>query len=116
VNSTIKHNHMTLAKLDAFEVIADPSRRKILLLLTKNSYNINGLAEQFEMSRPAVSKHVSILSAAGFVKIKEVGRERQCTLDEKGFIEIRNWVSHFDTFWSSKLQNLETVLNKRRKL
>jgi len=100
--------------LDAFQVIADPSRRQILHLLTKDSYNINSLAENFEMSRPAVSKHIGILETAGFITIKSIGRERFCTLNQDGFIELRNWINHFDEFWNIKLKNLDTILNGKR--
>lgn len=106
---------MATPTLDNFQVIADPSRRQILYLLTKDSYNINSLAENFEMSRPAVSKHIGILQKAGFITINEVGRERYCTLNQNGFIELRNWLNYFDKFWSSKLKNLETTLNKKTK-
>ncbi|MBC7744216.1 MAG: helix-turn-helix transcriptional regulator [Flavobacterium sp.] len=104
---------MATPNLDVFQVIADPSRRQILHLLTKNSYNINGLAENFKMSRPAVSKHISILQTAGFVTINEIGRERYCTLNQNGFIELQNWISYFDNFWISKLKKLEITLNKK---
>lgn len=81
---------MAIPKLDVFQVIADPSRRQILQLLTKDSYNINRISENFEMSRPAISKHIKILQTAGFVSIKETGRERYCTLNREGFDEIKN--------------------------
>lgn len=100
--------------LDAFQIIADPSRRQILHLLTKDSYNINSLAENFEMSRPAVSKHISILDTAGFISIKSIGRERFCTLNQEGFIELRNWINHFDKFWNTKLKNLDTILKHKK--
>ena len=102
-----------MANLDAFQVIADPSRRQILHLLTQDSYNINSLAENFNMSRPAVSKHIKVLQIAGFISIQESGRERYCTLSEEGFTEIRNWMNHFDKFWNSKLKKLETLLNNK---
>lgn len=105
---------MAVPNLDVFQVIADPSRRQILQMLTSDSYNINGLADQFDMSRPAVSKHISILYAAGFITINEIGRERYCSLNEKGFVELRNWIDHFDKFWASKLKNLETMLNNKK--
>jgi len=105
---------MATPTLDAFQVIADPSRRQILHLLTKDSYNINTLAENFEMSRPAVSKHIAILEAAGFITIKDIGRERFCTLNQDGFIELRNWINHFDQFWNIKLKNLDTILKGKK--
>jgi len=105
---------MTTPNLDVFQVIADPSRRQILQLLTKDSYNINSISENFEMSRPAVSKHIKVLQIAGFISIQEIGRERYCTLSKEGFTEIRNWMNHFDKFWNSKLKNLETILNHKK--
>jgi DNA-binding transcriptional ArsR family regulator len=103
-----------MANLDAFQVIADPSRRQILHLLTKDSYNINSLSENFNMSRPAVSKHIKVLQEAGFITIQVNGRERYCTLSKEGFTEIRNWMDYFDNFWNSKLRNLETLLNQKK--
>lgn len=105
---------MATPTLDAFQVIADPSRRQILHLLTKDRYNINSIAENFEMSRPAVSKHISILETAGFITIKSIGRERFCTLNQDGFIELRNWINHFDEFWNIKLKNLDTILKGKK--
>ena len=105
---------MATPNLDVFQVIADPSRRQILHLLTKDSYNINSLSENFDMSRPAVSKHIKILQTAGFISIQEIGRERYCVLNEEGFNELRNWINHFDKFWNSKLKKLETVLKNKK--
>lgn len=105
---------MAKPTLDVFQVIADPSRRQILHLLTKDSYNISSLAENFEMSRPAVSKHIAILETAGFITIRGVGRERFCTLSQDGFIELRNWINHFEEFWNIKLKNLDTILKRKK--
>ena len=99
--------------LDAFQVIGDPSRREMLMLLSKNSLTINTLAQNFDMSRPAVSKHIKILYGAGFISIQDVGRERYCTLRKDGFEELQAWMSHFDTFWTTKLKKLEMLLNKK---
>ncbi len=106
---------MATPTLDAFQVIADPSRRQILGMLTKDTYNINSLAENFDMSRPAVSKHIKILQMAGFISIQEIGRERHCILNQEGFNELKSWINHFDKFWTSKLKNLETELNEKHK-
>ena len=102
---------MAQPMFDAFQVIADPSRRKMLALLYNDSMTINTLAENFDMSRPAVSKHVKILQSAGFISIKDVGRERYCTLKQEGFNEVREWMNYFDKFWAAKLKNLEALLN-----
>jgi DNA-binding transcriptional ArsR family regulator len=106
---------MTTQTLDAFQVIADPSRRRMMQLLSKNSLTINSLAENFDMSRPAVSKHIKIMYNAGFVSISDIGRERYCTLKKDGFNELQNFIDYFDKFWTSKLKKLETILNNKSK-
>jgi DNA-binding transcriptional ArsR family regulator len=104
---------MAQSTLDAFQVIGDPSRRQMLMLLSEDSLTINSLAENFDMSRPAVSKHIKILYDAGFISIKDIGRERYCTLKKDGFEELQAWISYFDKFWTSKLKKLETLLNEK---
>ena len=104
---------MAYPTLDAFQVIGDPSRREILKLLSKDSLTINSLAENFDMSRPAVSKHIKILHSAGFISIKDIGRERYCTLKQDGFTELQEWIAYFDKFWTTKLKKLEMLLNKK---
>jgi len=104
---------MAQQTLDAFQVIADPSRRQMLMLLSKDSLTINSLADNFEMSRPAVSKHIKILYGAGFISIQDIGRERRCTLKQDGFNALHEWLNYFDQFWTSKLKNLENLLNNK---
>ncbi len=104
---------MAQPNLDVFQVIADPSRRKMLMLLSKDSLTINSLVENFDMSRPAVSKHIRILHSAGFISIRDIGRERYCTLKQDGFTELQEYISYFDKFWTSKLKKLEFLLNKK---
>jgi DNA-binding transcriptional ArsR family regulator len=104
---------MAIPTLDTFQVIGDPSRRKMLMLLSADSLTINSLADNFDMSRPAVSKHIKILETAGFISIQDIGRERYCTLKKDGFEELQGWLSYFDEFWTSKLKKLETLLNSK---
>ncbi len=106
---------MTPQTLDAFQVIADPSRRQILTLLSKDTLTINSLAENFDMSRPAVSKHIKILYGAGFISIQDIGRERYCMLKQDGFNELQDWINHFDKFWITKLKKLQVILNNKSK-
>ncbi len=98
---------------DVFGVIADPSRRQILQLLSKKSLTINALAENFDMSRPAVSKHIKLLYNAQFISITDIGRERYCILKQEGFTELQKWIDYFDKFWDTKLKKLETLLNNK---
>jgi DNA-binding transcriptional ArsR family regulator len=104
---------MTTQTLDVFQVIADPSRRQMLMMLSRDSMTINSLAENFDMSRPAVSKHIKILYGSGFISIKDIGRERHCTLKKEGFDELQKFIDYFDKFWSDKLKKLETILNNK---
>ena len=104
---------MAQQTLDTFQVIADPSRREMLHLLSKKSLTINSLAENFDMSRPAVSKHIKILNIAGFITIQDIGRERHCILKQDGFNELQEWISFFDKFWLTKLKKLEILLQQK---
>ena len=100
---------------DPFQAIGDPSRRFMLRLLSKESLTINSLAQHFDMTRPAVSKHVKILYAAGFITIQDMGRERHCSLNQKGFHELQSWIDYFDQFWQTRLKRLDDLLNKKTK-
>lgn len=104
---------METSKLDAFQVIADPSRRQMLHLLSQGSMNINSLAGNFEMSRPAVSKHVKVLLEAGFITIESMGRQRYCHLNRDGFNKLQDFINYFDQFWLAKLKNLDTLLKEK---
>lgn len=100
---------------DAFQALADPSRRQILQLLSQDSLTINALAQNFDMSRPAVSKHIKVLQQAGFIAIEDIGRERYCLLKQDGFTALQEWIDHFDIFWAEKLKALENALNEKMK-
>ncbi|RFM27792.1 ArsR/SmtB family transcription factor [Deminuibacter soli] len=100
--------------VDVFQAIADPSRRQILRLLARESQSINTLANNFNMSRPAVSKHISILQCAGFISIENIGRERYCTLSKNGFTDLQQWLGFFDAFWQSNLVKLEALLRREK--
>lgn len=106
---------MSTQGLDAFQVIADPSRRQMLMMLSKDSMTINSLAENFDMSRPAVSKHIKLLYNAGFISITDIGRERHCVLKQDGFNELQDFINYFDKFWNKKLQKLQAILNNKSK-
>lgn len=104
---------MKTPKLDAFQIIADPSRRQMLMMLSKDSMTINSIAENFDMSRPAVSKHIKILYTGGFITIKDIGRERHCVLKQDGFNELQDFIDYFDKFWTYKLNKLQTILKNK---
>ena len=98
---------------DVFQVMADPSRRQMLMMLSKNSMTINSIAGNFHMSRPAVSKHIKILYNGGFITIKDIGRERHCVLKQDGFNKLQDFINYFDKFWATKLSKLQSILNNK---
>ena len=82
----------------------------MIRLLSEDVLTINGLSDHFEMSRPAVSKHVKILEQAGFIKIENQGRERYCRLHSVGFEAIKDWIGYYDDFWKEKINNLQKLI------
>ncbi|HSZ84480.1 MAG TPA: metalloregulator ArsR/SmtB family transcription factor [Puia sp.] len=99
---------------DVFQAIADPTRRRIINILSKKSLNLNGVADKFDISRPAISKHIKILTECGIIIIKQKGRERYCEANLKSFDKVSQWVDQCRTFWTSKLDALEIFLNEEK--
>ena len=95
---------------DVFQAIADPTRRDIIDMLSREPLNLNGIAERFPISRPAISKHIRILNECGLLKIKQVGRERICQPDFKKLKEVSTWAEKYSRFWDSKLDGLQDFL------
>ena len=99
---------------DVFQAIADPVRREIIGLIAKRSLNLNSVAEHFEISRPAISKHIRILSECGLVKFEQRGRERYCLPDLKQLRTVMDWAEPYRIFWAQKFDALETFLGKEQ--
>lgn len=97
---------------DVFQAIADPTRRKILSLLAHKSLNLNSVAEKFHSSRPAISKHIKILTECGLITIKQQGRERFCEAKLQKLNEVSEWVEQHKIFWTKKLNALDDFLSK----
>jgi DNA-binding transcriptional ArsR family regulator len=100
---------------DVFQAIADPTRRAIIGLLSEQSLTLNGVAGNFDISRPAISKHIKILTECGLVVIKQQGRERYCYPDLRRLKEVSDWSEKYRAFWNNKLDALETFLAKEAK-
>ena len=92
---------------DVFQAIADPTRRKIISLLVRQSLTLNGVASNFKISRPAVSKHIKILAQCGVVKIRPEGKERYCVANLTRLKAISDWVEQYKIYWIDKLENQE---------
>jgi DNA-binding transcriptional ArsR family regulator len=103
------------ARRDVFQAIADPTRREIIGLVVKKPQNLNALAENFNVSRPAISQHVKILTECGLIMIKQVGRERFCEAKLDALNEVSAWIEQYKQFWEQKLDALETYLDEIQK-
>lgn len=97
---------------DVFQAIADPIRREIINMLAYKSLNLNSVAEQFKISRPAVSKHIKILTECGLVTIKQKGRERFCEAKLNKLNEVTDWIEKYRQIWETRLDALENYLNE----
>ena len=100
---------------DVFQAIADPTRRKIIRVIAEQSLTLNSVAETFDMSRQAVSKHVKILTECGLIIMKQQGRERYCEAKLKKLSEVSKWVEQYRKFWESHLDSLEDYLDQLQK-
>ncbi len=100
---------------DVFQAIADPTRRQIIHLLAQHSLNLNAVADRFAISRPAVSKHIKILTECGLVRIRQEGRERYCEARLQKLNEVSGWVEQYREFWNQKLDSLEKYLDELQK-
>jgi len=95
---------------DVFQAIADPIRREIIELISTNSLTINEIAASFEISRPAISKHVKILKECGVIEISKDGRERHCQVIPKNLIPAFLWLEQYQTQWENRLDSFENHL------
>lgn len=96
---------------DVFQAIADPTRREIINLIAHKKLNLNAVADNFNISRPAISKHIKILTECGLIVIKQQGRERYCEAHLETLNQVSKWIEQYSIFWTSKLDALERHLS-----
>ncbi len=101
-----------IMRRDVFQAIADPTRREIINLIARESLNLNAVTGNFNISRPAISKHIKILTECGLVIIKQQGRERYCEAHLKSLNQVSAWIEQYRVFWTNKLDALENFLSK----
>lgn len=102
------------ARRDVFQAIADPTRREIIVMLAQQPMNLNAIAEQFNMSRQAVSLHVKILDECGLVTLKQQGRERYCEAKLQQLDEVDDWVGECRSFWKKQFRSLDRYLEQTK--
>lgn len=97
---------------DVFQAIADPIRRDIIELLAEETLNVNSISDKFEISRPAISKHLKILKECEIIDYKKQGRERFCFIKPKNLIPAFLWIEQYRELWENKLDSFENYLIK----
>ncbi len=100
---------------DVFQALADPTRREIIGLIARQSLNLNAVAEQFDISRPAISKHIKILSECGLISVRKEGRERYCIAQLDKLQEVSDWVEQYKIFWTKRFDALDLYLKQLKK-
>jgi DNA-binding transcriptional ArsR family regulator len=98
-----------------FHALSDSTRRKILRAIAEKAVKVTDLAEPFEMSLNAVSKHLKVLEAAGLLKRTIDGRVHRCSMNFEPLIEAKNLIQYYQTFWNQHLDALEELLTTEKK-
>lgn len=103
---------MSVTRRDVFQAIADPTRRDIINLIAFEPMNLNAIAKNFEISRPAISQHIKILIECGLININKNGRERYCEAKLEGLNEISEWVEQYRKIWEQRFDRMDQLLEK----
>jgi DNA-binding transcriptional ArsR family regulator len=97
---------------DVFQAIADPNRRLIIDLLSKQPMTLNAIAEKFQISRPAISQHIKHLKECGLVEIEQKGRERYCKIQPQNLIPAFLWLEKYQEQWMKRIDSFEKYVNQ----
>lgn len=95
-----------------FAALADPTRRAIVQRLAKGDASVNELAEPFEMSLPAVSRHLKVLEGAGLLQRRREGKYRPCRLDGRALMQAAGWINTYRQFWGDQFDRLADFLEQ----
>ena len=102
----------TESRRDVFQAIADPTRRKIIELISRQPLNLKSIAEYFDISRPAISQQIKILNECGLVEIKREGRETFCSIQPRELKKIADWAGKYSVLWEERIDSFEAYVNK----
>lgn len=103
---------MTSDRLSAsFAALSDPTRRAILARLAQGETSVSELAEPFDMSLPAVSKHLKVLERAGLIARSRAAQWRPCRIEGEAFRDVHEWLERYRRFWDASLHRLEQFLD-----
>ena len=105
-----------MSNLDAtFTALGDPTRRAIVARLAEGSATVNELAEPFDISLPAISRHLKVLEGAGLIRREVEAQKRRCHLRPETLKQAEDWIEHHRRFWSESLDKLDTYLSETSK-
>ena len=108
----IKYLHNMEIRRDVFQAIADPTRRAIIGMVAQKPINVNTIAEQFDVSRQAISLHLKILSECGLLNIQRLGRERLYEAKLEKLNEVHEWVEQYHKLWTGRLNALKKFIEQ----
>lgn len=100
--------------IDPFTAIADPTRRRIIDLLADQDRTVNEIAAAFDLTRPAISKHLRVLRETGLVIEKKQGRQHVQSFNGDGLAPLADWVRTYEDFWDRKLAKLKAMVEDDR--
>ncbi|MGB7285543.1 MAG: metalloregulator ArsR/SmtB family transcription factor [Salaquimonas sp.] len=106
---------MQLGNQETFRALADPSRRSILVLLSKSDMTIGEVSDHFDMTRAAVKKHLTILETGKLISVHSKGRERINRLEPLALKSVAEWIGYFDQFWDERLAALQAAVEKHER-
>lgn len=105
---------MRSSRLDAtFAALADPTRRAILARLSRGEASVKELAKPFDISGPAISKHLKVLEQAGLITRGREAQRRPCRIEARALKDAYGWLEHYRRFWDKSLDRLELYLKER---
>jgi DNA-binding transcriptional ArsR family regulator len=102
-------------QVDAFEILADPMRRKIVEALRTGERAVGDIVARVDIHQSGVSRHLRILHEAGFVAVRADGQRRLYSLEPGPFRELDTWISRYRLLWENRLDRLDAELERRRK-
>lgn len=105
---------MPVTRRDVFQAIADPTRRDIINLIAFEPMNLNAIAKNFNVSRPAISQHIKILIECGLIDINQKGRERYCEARLQQLGEVSEWVERYRKVWEERFDRMDVLLEKMK--
>ena len=105
---------MSAGPQEAFRALADPTRRNILMMLSSKDMSIREVACEFDVTRGAIKKHLTILQDGDLISVRTVGRERINHLEPSALRAVSDWLGYFDKYWDKRLTNLKHAIENNK--